>query len=77
MIKPKILVTGATGRTGVPPTPRLALDDADWKASHGSEGSAVVGGPLKEVRRYREFHSRERQRLMFPEPMARSGAQLA
>ena len=23
----------------VPPTPRLALDDADWKASHDSEGS--------------------------------------
>ena len=33
----------------VPPTPRLALDDADWKASHGSEGSAVVRGPLKEA----------------------------
>ncbi len=29
----------------VPSTPRLALDDADWKASHGSEGSAVVRGP--------------------------------
>jgi NAD(P)H dehydrogenase (quinone) len=33
----------------VPPTPRLALDDADWKASHGFEGSAVVRGPLKEA----------------------------
>jgi hypothetical protein len=33
----------------VPPTPRLALDDADWKASHSSEGSAVVRGPLKEA----------------------------
>ena len=26
----------------VPPTPRLALDDADWTASHGSEGSFPV-----------------------------------
>jgi uncharacterized protein YbjT (DUF2867 family) len=33
----------------VPPTPHLALDDADWTASHGSEGSAVVRGPLKEA----------------------------
>ncbi len=33
----------------VPPTPRLALDDADWRASHGSEGSAVVHGALKEA----------------------------
>ena len=33
----------------VPPTPRLALDDADWRASHGCEGSAVVRGPLKEA----------------------------
>jgi NAD(P)H dehydrogenase (quinone) len=33
----------------VPPTPRLALDDADWRASHGSEGSAVVHGTLKEA----------------------------
>ena len=31
----------------VPPTPRLALDDADWTASHDTEGSVVVGGPLK------------------------------
>lgn len=33
----------------VPPTPHLALDDADWRASHGPEGSAVVRGPLKEA----------------------------
>jgi uncharacterized protein YbjT (DUF2867 family) len=33
----------------VPPTPHLALDDADWTASHGAEGSAVVGGPLREA----------------------------
>jgi len=33
----------------VPPTPRLALDDADWRASHGSEGSAVVHVALKEA----------------------------
>jgi hypothetical protein len=26
----------------VPPTPRLALDDEEWRASHGSEGSVVV-----------------------------------
>jgi NAD(P)H dehydrogenase (quinone) len=33
----------------VPPTPRLALDDEEWRASHGSEGSVVVRGPLKEA----------------------------
>jgi hypothetical protein len=31
----------------VPPTPHLALDDADWTARHGIEGSAE--GPLKEA----------------------------
>jgi len=30
-----------------PPTPHLALDDADWKASHGIKDSAVVHSPLK------------------------------
>ena len=50
MINPKILVTGATGKTdGVPPTPHLALDDADWTASHGIEGSVVAQSPLKEA----------------------------
>src|SRR6516225_1444700 len=33
----------------MPPTPRLALDDADWTASHGIEGSVVVHSPLKEA----------------------------
>jgi len=33
----------------VPSTPRLALDDAGWVASHGAEGSAVVNSPLKEA----------------------------
>ena len=33
----------------VPPTPHLALDDADWTASHGAEGSVVVRGALKEA----------------------------
>ena len=33
----------------VPPTPHLALDDADWTASHGIEGSVVVQSPLKEA----------------------------
>ena len=33
----------------VAPTPHLALDDADWRASHGPEGSAVVCGLLKEA----------------------------
>ena len=33
----------------VPPTPHLALDDADWKASHGSEGSVMVGSTLKKA----------------------------
>ena len=32
-----------------PPTPHLALDDADWTASHGIEGSVVVQSPLKEA----------------------------
>src|SRR6201993_4502146 len=31
----------------VPPTPHLALDDADWTASHGIEGSVVMQSPLK------------------------------
>jgi hypothetical protein len=33
----------------VPPTPHLALDDADWTASHGIEASVVVRSPLKEA----------------------------
>ena len=33
----------------VPSTPHLALDDADWKASHGIEASVVVHSPLKEA----------------------------
>ena len=34
----------------IPTTPRLVLDDADWRASHGSEGpSVVVRGILKEA----------------------------
>ena len=33
----------------VPPTSHLALDDADWTASHGIEGSVVVHSPLKEA----------------------------
>jgi NAD(P)H dehydrogenase (quinone) len=33
----------------LPPTPHLALDDADWTASHGIEGSVVVRSPLKEA----------------------------
>ena len=33
----------------VPPTPRLALDDADWKASLGIEGAVRVHSPLKEA----------------------------
>jgi NAD(P)H dehydrogenase (quinone) len=30
-----------------PPTPHLALDDADWMASHRAEGSVMVGSTLK------------------------------
>jgi uncharacterized protein YbjT (DUF2867 family) len=33
----------------VPPTPRPAVDDAGWMASHGIEGSVVVQSPLKEA----------------------------
>ena len=33
----------------VPPTSHLALDDADWTASQGIEGSVVVHSPLKEA----------------------------
>jgi hypothetical protein len=33
----------------VPPTPHLALDDSDWTASHGIEGSMVVQSPFKEA----------------------------
>ena len=33
----------------VPSTPHLALDDADWMASAGIEGSVVVQSPLKEA----------------------------
>ena len=33
----------------VPPTPHLALDDADWTASHGIEGAVVAQSPLKEA----------------------------
>ena len=33
----------------VPPTPHLALDDADWTASHRADGSAMVGSTLKEA----------------------------
>ena len=33
----------------LPSTPHLALDDADWTASHGIEGSVVVPSPLKEA----------------------------
>jgi NAD(P)H dehydrogenase (quinone) len=33
----------------VPTAPHLALDDADWTASHSIEGSVVVQGPLKEA----------------------------
>jgi uncharacterized protein YbjT (DUF2867 family) len=63
MINPKILVIGATGRTAsavatqllakgwpVRAAVRLVLDDADRRASHGSEGpSVVVRGILKEA----------------------------
>jgi hypothetical protein len=31
----------------VPPSPHLALDDADWTASHRTEGSVVVRSTLK------------------------------
>jgi len=31
----------------VPPTPHLALDNADWMASHRAEGSVMVGSTLK------------------------------
>jgi hypothetical protein len=33
----------------VPPTPHLALDDADWTVSHRAEGSAMVGRTLKKA----------------------------
>jgi hypothetical protein len=33
----------------VPPTPRLALDDAGWTASHRADGSVMVGSTLKEA----------------------------
>jgi len=33
----------------MPPTPHLALDDADWSASHGSQGSLPVDSTLKEA----------------------------
>jgi hypothetical protein len=33
----------------VPPTPHLALDDADWRASHGIKGSVVVQSPFQEA----------------------------
>jgi len=33
----------------VPPTPHLALDDADWTASHRADGSVMVGSTLKEA----------------------------
>src|SRR6516225_2682742 len=33
----------------MPPTPHLALDDADWSASHGSEGYLPVDSTLKEA----------------------------
>src|SRR6516164_10513678 len=33
----------------MPPTPHLALDDADWSASHGSQGSPPVDSTLKEA----------------------------
>jgi hypothetical protein len=33
----------------LPPTPHLALDDADWTASHSIEGPVVVQSPLKEA----------------------------
>jgi uncharacterized protein YbjT (DUF2867 family) len=33
----------------VPPTPHLALDDADWTASHRVDGSVMVGSTLKEA----------------------------
>jgi len=33
----------------MPPTPHLALDDADWTASHRAEGSVMVGSTLKKA----------------------------
>jgi uncharacterized protein YbjT (DUF2867 family) len=33
----------------VPSTPRLALDDADWTASHCADGSVMAGSTLKEA----------------------------
>jgi hypothetical protein len=33
----------------VPPTPHLALDDADWTASHRAEGSVTVGSTPKKA----------------------------
>ena len=33
----------------VPPTPHLALDDADWTASHRADGSVMVGSTPKEA----------------------------
>ena len=33
----------------VPPAPHLALDDADWTASHRADGSVMVGSTLKEA----------------------------
>jgi NAD(P)H dehydrogenase (quinone) len=33
----------------VPSTPRLALDHADWTASHRADGSVMVGSRLKEA----------------------------
>jgi hypothetical protein len=33
----------------MPPTPHLALDDADWAASDRADGSVVVGGTLREA----------------------------
>jgi NAD(P)H dehydrogenase (quinone) len=33
----------------VPPTPHLALDDADWTASHRADGSVMVSSTLKQA----------------------------
>jgi uncharacterized protein YbjT (DUF2867 family) len=33
----------------VPPTPHLALDDADWTASHRADGSVIAGSTLREA----------------------------
>ena len=38
----------------VPPAPHLALDDADWTASHGGEAAVMVGGTLTESDRVNE-----------------------